>query len=184
MRKLLTLSSVLFLLILVSTPKAYGQVELFGGYSHLGLSGTPSNIASSSNGWAGGAYLHLLGPFGVEADYSNHYGVTPQVPSNGGRYYVPGFTELYGPRFTLALPRIHPFVHALFGTVHGKAEIPSGSITENATGMAFGGGINVRGTRHVWLRLIQIDYLRAQFTNNTQNDTQISAGLIFRFGEW
>jgi opacity protein-like surface antigen len=193
MRKLLPIASVLLLIAGVSAPRPYSQVELFGGYSHLALDGAPSNIGSSSNGWAGDAYLHLLGPWGIEADYTNHYGVTSQVPSNGGQYYVPGFTELYGPRFTLALPRIHPFVHALFGTVHGKAQIPSlsfppgpptTSISENAVGMAFGGGINVKATQHVWLRLIQIDYLRARFTNNTQNNTRISAGLVFRFGEW
>lgn len=184
MRKLLTLSSVLLFLTLVAVPKAYSQIELYGGYSHLSLNSTPSNIGSSSNGWEGGAYLHLLGPFGFEADYSNHYGVSPKLPANGGRYYVPGLTQLYGPRFTLALPRIHPFVHALLGTVHGKAELSSGIVTEDAVGLDFGGGINVRATRHVWLRLIQVDYLRAQFTNNAQNDTRISAGLVFRFGEW
>jgi Outer membrane protein beta-barrel domain len=194
MRKLLTFASLLVLLALVSAPKAYSQIELYGGYSHLSLNGAPSNIGSSANGWAGGAYLHLLGPWGIEADYSNHYGVSPRPPSNGSTYYVPGFTELYGPRFTLALPRIHPFVHALFGTIHGKAVLVSplqvfppiiiGTSTENAVGMAFGGGLNVRATRHVWLRLVQVDYLRAQFTNNTQNDTRVSAGLVFRFGEW
>ena len=195
MRKLLTLFPALLVLTLAAAPRAYSQVELFGGYSHLGLNGAPSNIGSSSNGWAGGAYLHLLGPWGVEADYSNHYGVSPAIPSNGGTYYVPGFTELYGPRFTIALPRIHPFVHALFGTVHGRAEtfsltpgpVPIGTtqrLTQNAFGMAFGGGLNVKATQHIWLRLIQVDYLRAQFTNNAQNDTRISAGLVFRFGNW
>lgn len=193
MRKLLVLSSALLLLTAASASNAYSQVELFGGYSHLKLGGAPSNIGSSSNGWVGGAYLHLLGPWGMEADFSNHYGVSPSVPANGSTYFVPGFTEMYGPRFTLALPRVHPFVHALFGTVHGTAEIPSSAfppgppttpITENAFGMAFGGGLNVKATRHIWLRLIQVDYLRAQFTNNDQNDTRISAGLVFRFGEW
>jgi len=198
MRKLLIFASLLFLLTVISAPKAFSQIELYGGYSHLQLNNAPSNIGSSSNGWAGGAYLHLLGPWGVEADYSNHYGVSQPAlaPADGSVYYVPGFTELYGPRFTLALPRIHPFVHALFGTVHGVAKVPIPDVPctpqgcpaftsrENAVGMAFGGGLNVRGSRHIWLRLIQVDYLRAQFTNNTQNDTRISAGLIFRFGEW
>lgn len=194
MRKLLTFASLL-VLTFVSAPKAYGQIELYGGYSHLSLNSAPSNIGSSSNGWAGGAYLHLLGPWGIEADYSNHYGVSPNALSPG--YYVPGFTELYGPRFTLSLPKIHPYVHALFGTVHGVAidDVPDApcSITlgcptftarENAVGMAFGGGLNVKATRHIWLRLVQVDYLRAQFTNNSQNDTRISAGLVFRFGQW
>lgn len=191
MRKLCILFSSLVFLTVVSAPKAFGQIELYGGYSHLGLSSTPSNIGSGANGLTGGVYLHLLGPFGFEADYSNHYGISPKVPSDGSTFYVPKTIQLYGPRFTLSLPRIHPFVHALFGTVHGVADIPSltspsGStrITDNATALAFGGGLNVKATRHVWLRLIQVDYMRAQFSHNAQNDTMISAGLVLRFGEW
>lgn len=192
MRKVLILFlPFLFLLTVFSAPKAYSQVELYGGYSHLELTGAPSNIGSSSNGWAGSAYLHLLGPWGVEADYSDHYGVSPRptLTSSGNLYYVPGFTELYGPRFTLALPKIHPFVHALFGTVHGKAGVPPPflripPVTQTALGLGFGGGINLKATQHIWVRLIQVDYIRAQFTNNAQNDTRISAGLVFRLGEW
>jgi Outer membrane protein beta-barrel domain len=198
MRKLLTLFPALLVLTIVSAPSAYSQVELYGGYSHMSLNGAPSNIGSSSNGWAGGAYLHLLGPWGIEADYSNHYGVSQPAlaPLDGSRYYVPGLTELYGPRFTLAFPRIHPYVHALFGTVHGVANVaipeapctaqgcPAMTTSENAVGLDFGGGLNVKATRHIWLRLVQVDYLRTQFTNNSQNDTRISAGLVFRFGQW
>jgi len=191
MRKLLTLSSVVLFLTVVSVPRAFSQVELFGGYSHLGLNNAPSNIGSSSNGWEGSAYLHLLGPFGVEGDLSNHYGVSPALPSNGGTFYVPQFMEMWGPRYTLALPKIHPFVHALFGTVHGQAAVPlpapaigSTIVSENAFALAFGGGINVKATRHIWLRLIQVDYIRSQFSNNSQNETRISAGLVFRFGNW
>jgi len=184
MRKLLTFAFLIVFLSLASAPKAYSQVELYGGYSHLSLNSAPSNMGSSSNGWEGEAYLHLLGPWGVEADYSNHYGVNPALQLGGNRYYVPRFTELYGPRFTLALPRIHPYVHALVGTVNGTAQTLTGRVSENALGMGFGGGLNVRGTRHIWLRLVQVDYIRAQFTNNTQNDMRVSAGLIFRFGQW
>lgn len=184
MRKLLTFASLIVFLSLASAPKAYSQIELYGGYSHLSLNNTPSNMGSSSNGWQGGAYLHLLGPWGVEADYSNHYGVSPSLQFGGDRYYVPRFTELYGPRFTLALPRVHPYVHALVGTVNGTAQTFTGRVSENAFGMAFGGGLNVRGTRHIWLRLVQVDYIRAQFTSNSQNDMRVSAGLIFRFGQW
>lgn len=192
MRKLLTIFSIVLFLPAISAPRAFAQIELFGGYSHLSLKNTPPNIGSSSDGWEASAYLHLLGPWGAEADFSNHYGVSPAIPSNGSTYYVPQSTTLFGPRFTLALPRIHPFVHALFGTVHGTAEIPSSLfppaapsvVKENAVGMAFGGGINVKATEHLWLRLIQADYLRAQFNNNTQNDVRISAGIVFRFGRW
>jgi opacity protein-like surface antigen len=184
MRKLLTFASLIACLLLAAAPKAYSQVEVYGGYSHLSLNGTPSNMGSSSNGWAGGAYLHLLGPWGVEADYSNDYGVSPTLQFSGNPYYVPRFTELYGPRFTLTLPRIHPYVHALVGTVNGTAQTFTGRVSENAFGMAFGGGVNVKATQHIWVRLVQLDYIRAQFTNNSQNDMRVSAGLVFRFGNW
>lgn len=189
MRRLLTATSVVLFLAVVSTPQAFSQVELFGGYSYQKLSAAPSNVGPSANGWNASAYLHLLGPFGLEGDLSNHYGISPTAQSIGGVYYVPQFTEMWGPRYTLALPRIHPFVHALFGTVHGVpvstlVALPPVQKPENAFGMTFGGGINVKATKHVWLRLIQVDYIRANFTNNPENQTQISAGLVFRFGEW
>jgi opacity protein-like surface antigen len=198
MRKLLTLFAAALILTTVSAPKAFSQVELFGGYSHLGLNNAPSNIGSSSNGWEGSAYLHLLGPWGAEADISDHYGVSQPdlAPLNGSRYYVPGFSELYGPRFTLALPKVHPFVHALFGTVHGVADVaipaapctpqgcPAVAVSENAFALGLGGGVNFKVTQHLWLRLIQVDYIRSQFTGGGQNETRISAGLVFRFGNW
>jgi hypothetical protein len=192
MRRFLTLFCLTLFLTLIPAPKAFSQVELFGGYSNQKLSGAPSGVGPSANGWAASAYLHLLGPFGVEGDLSNHYGISTP-PTSYAQYYVPQFTEMWGPRFTLALPRIHPFVHALFGTVHGvpvstfePALSPSPPVLkpENAFGMAFGGGLDVRATTHVWLRLVQVDYVRAQFTNNTENQTQISTGLVFRFGNW
>ena len=194
-RKLLSLAGILVAIVLISASSGFSQVELFGGYSRLQFNrNIPSLGSAGANGWEGSVYLHLLGPFGAEADYSNHYGVSPRN-TNG---FVPGFTELYGPRFTpFHIAGIEPFAHALFGTVHGTGEAigplvgcPSPGctgttkVTDNAFGMAFGGGVNVRATRHIWIRLIQADYLRVGFTSNTQNDARLSAGIVFRFGQW
>ncbi|MGH9471093.1 MAG: hypothetical protein ACRD1N_12225, partial [Terriglobia bacterium] len=99
-------------------------------------------------------------------------------------------------RFEIGLPRLEPFVHALFGTVHGREYSATGcalsgsgcpsqfETTENAFGMAFGGGLNVKATHHMWIRLLQVDYVRAQFSNHPQNDVRFSAGLVLRFGSW
>lgn len=188
MRKLTTLFSLVLFLALGTAPKAFSQVELFGGYSHMGLNSAPAGIGGSSNGWAASAYLHLLGPFGAEANFSHQYGVSPRLPNNNSTFYVPQSTQMFGPRFTLPLPRFHPYVHALFGTVHGEAIVPLGDavakVSENAFGMGLGGGVNVGLTRHLWFRIIQVDYLRSQFSHNGQNETQISSGLVFRFGNW
>jgi hypothetical protein len=172
--------------VLLSGRRASSQVELFGGYSNLRVSNTPPGMGSSANGWEAGVSAHLIGSLGLELDYSNHYGMTPIFPPNGTMHFVPEFTELYGPRFTpLSLPKIEPFVHALVGSVHGVAGVsPLATERESAFALDFGGGINVKATQHIWIRLIQADYLRFNFTNNSQNDTRISAGLVFRFGSW
>lgn len=194
MRKLVIFSGLIICVSLISAPRTFSQVELFGGYSYLHVNNNGSPMGTSANGWEASLALHLLGPLGAEMDYSNHYGISP-VPSPTPKY-VPELSQMYGPRFNiLSLPRVEPFVHALFGTVHGVAEVlPSPgcaaavcsttTVRDDPFAMAFGGGINVKATHHIWIRLIQADYLRVNFSNNPQNDTRISTGLVLRFGRW
>lgn len=190
MKRPLGFAACLFLLFFCFAPASFAQVELFGGYSYLRLAPAGAT-GQNANGWEAGLSAHLLGPLGVEADYSNHYGASSTAT------VAPGFTELYGPRVQLfSLPRIEPFVHGLFGTVHGVQRFPLGApctvgvpcptraVSENAFGMAFGGGLNVKATHHVWIRLFQVDYLRAEFNNSPQNEVRFSAGLVLRFGRW
>ena len=189
-RKLFSCAVIFLSFLILSSAKMFGQVELFGGYSYLHESASSTN----ANGWEASLSAHLLGPLGAEMDFSNHYGISP---ASAFPNYVPEFTEMYGPRFTfLRLPRVHLYAHALFGTVHGVRDqtsilppqsqfgTPVTLVRQAAFGMAYGGGIDVQATRHVWIRLIQADYMRVQFSGNPQNDTRISAGLVFRFGRW
>lgn len=182
MRKVASCAVIFLSFVILSSSRTFGQVELFGGYSYLHESASSTN----ANGWDASLSTHLLGPLGAEMDFSNHYGISPAsaLPS-----YVSELTEMYGPRFTfLRLPRVHLYAHALFGTVHGVRALPvspAGTLErEDAFGMAYGGGFDIQATRHVWIRLIQADYMRVQFSGNPQNDTRISAGLVFRFGRW
>jgi hypothetical protein len=189
MKKILISFVSLFLFLVAGAPSSLAQIELFGGYSYLRLGDVPAT-EQSANGWEASLSTHLLGSLGLEADYSDHYGVSPTNTQP-----IPKFTQLYGPRYQLfSFPRIEPFVHALFGTVNGTelglspttpciAGAPCPRISENVFGMAFGGGLNVKATHHIWIRLFQVDYLRAQF-DSPQNDVRVSAGLILRFGRW
>jgi len=54
--------------------------------------------------------------------------------------------------------------------------------SETALAMAFGGGLDVKATDRVWIRLFQLDYLRANLSLATQSDFRLSAGVVFRFG--
>ncbi len=191
MKRLLTYLIFVLLFASALAPESLGQVELFGGYSYLKLNGEGSN-SQNLNGWEAGVSAHLIGPLALEADYSNHYGSSPTTAT-----VVPEFTELYGPRFEMfRFPRIAPFVHGLFGAAHGiqyfnlgagckvGEPCPLGRTTENGFAMAFGGGLNIKATHHIWIRAFQVDYLRSAFNNSSQNDVRVSAGLVLRFGKW
>ena len=190
---------IFFLTALVClAPAAFAQdVEFFGGYSLLQTTGTNYEHAST-NGWNAAASANFRS-WGVVADFSNHCGASINnfTPiGNGGH----GTTYLFGPQYSFRLvPRVTPFVHALFGGVQGaRATVgtlgPGGScpspqcsgtsiIPETAFAMAFGGGIDVKVLSHIWIRLIQADYIRQNFSNGAMNSPRISAGIVFRFGK-
>jgi hypothetical protein len=215
-RRLLACAGCMLIFGAGFVPPASGQIELFGGYSYLRAHSNIVGRAANSNGWEASLSTKLIGPLGAEVDFRNHYGISPAsfytgMPPPFGSLghpvvgsYVPQFTSLYGPRLTVrSLPRIEPFVHTLFGTVHGIGQetIPIAGIgapcsaklgcpvetinqTQTALAVAFGGGLNVKATHHVWIRLIQADYMRAQFSGSPQNALCISAGFVVRFGKW
>ncbi|HEV2418556.1 MAG TPA: hypothetical protein VGX94_12190 [Terriglobia bacterium] len=118
--------------------------------------------------------VHLIGSLGLEADYSDQYGSSSPVR--------PGFMELYGPRFELLrFPRVEPYVHALIGTVR---EVEPSLSNQTSFGVAAGGGIEVKLTRHIWVRPFQLDYIHYKFNGSSAYSGRYSAGLVFRFGRW
>jgi hypothetical protein len=83
-----------------------------------------------------------------------------------------------------------PFGQALVGIAHLSGEMVEGpysaTLNARATFAAnFGGGLDLRVNRHLLLRLLQADYLLTTFNNSTndrQNNLNLSAGIVFRFG--
>ncbi len=52
--------------------------------------------------------------------------------------------------------------------------------------MSFGGGLDVHPSKHIGVRLGQVEYLMSRFretSNNrlTQNNVRVSTGILFRF---
>lgn len=82
-----------------------------------------------------------------------------------------------------------PYAHALFGGVHGfdsyfpdrVGELPTSYDTSFA--MAFGGGIDLRVSRHIWIRALEADYHYSELRNlqgDRQNQYRLGAGIVFR----
>ena len=102
------------------------------------------------------------------------------------------FTYLFGPRMNLRKDRFTPYVQALAGGVRLTSPFlmdpNTGNTTaRNAFAAAFGGGMDVRATQHIYLKPFQVEYMTTRIpnfwsVNNTQNNLRYSAGIVFRFG--
>lgn len=177
-------------------PAARAQdVEVFGGYSYMGINGTNfENVGL--NGWNAEVSVGRKS-WSVVADFSSHYGAkefyfTPI--GNGGH----GATFLVGPQYSFRkLPHVTPFVHALVGTAHGVIDtfaVEPGGVcpglcsgpfvgrAENAFAMAFGVGFDVKLRDHIWIRPVQADYIQQNFTGSAVHSPRVSTGIVFRFG--
>ena len=171
----------------------------------------PYSKGHSLNGGGGSATVNINDYLGIKMDLqgygSNHTGFNiapnPTFPL-GASGNVQGnlFTYLFGPQVKVRTPKVHPFVHLLFGGAHtnvyGNAftticqPIVGGCAISkkpaaDAFAMAFGGGIDIPIHRHVSFRPAELDYLLTRFDNpftghKNQNNFRYSAGLVFTFG--
>ncbi len=173
MRKFLVLLPLLVLPVSALAQET-PQVEVFGGYSNLNanmnassvnLNGVNFSVAENLNSWFGGAL-----------DISSHFGT-----ENGFRTNTQSLT--YGPVFSYRKNKtIVPFAHAMLGAVRGGPEYLGISKPEERFGVYTGGGLDVKVTPHVALRVIQADYLMTRFSNARQDNIRLSAGIILLFG--
>ena len=189
MQKLLMLivvGSLSFPLMAQETTKS----EIFAGYQYLHLGGTTTNGVASSgqrfNGWNGSLTYNFSKYVGAAGDFGGGYATVGGIPTHiytfaGGPVVSPG-TER----------RVNPFAHALFGLVRAGASAPSqgttASVSQNGFTMLFGGGLDVRATKAISLRLVQADWFYYHFgptaagpATTQRNNVRISIGFVYRF---
>ena len=200
-KRLLFLVCVALVLSVPAMAQDAPKTEVFGGYSYFHSDG-----GGSLHGWNGSVNVSLNKWLGVVADVSGHYG-SESINVSTAIIGVPNFsveasadsnvhTVLVGPQASYRKDkRLTPFGHALFGLarVHEEGSATStlpvvGTTTfsfsdsDTGFGMALGGGLDVKISRSVALRLIQADYLMTRLNGDTQNNARISVGFVFRFG--
>jgi opacity protein-like surface antigen len=157
MRTFLALSMLLALCNLPAAAQEHPKGELFGGYQFIHIQ--PDNNAS---GWNAAITGNLGSWLGVTADFSGAY-------KNGGTFH----TIMAGPVFSVRKSeKVTPFVHALVGVGIG-----SRGGTDTAFATALGGGIDVRVSQLVAVRLVQADWLILRPGGETgRNNARVSAG--------
>ncbi len=142
------------------TPKA----EVFGGYSYLRVN--PSGV--NANGWEAALTGNFTEHLGLTADFSGHY-------ARGGHVY----TYVFGPQIAAQMGNLRPFGHVLFG---GNS-IGDGGGSDTSYAFLFGGGLDLKLTTPISIRLGQADYVRTHHFDQGQNNFRFSVGIVLNLGE-
>lgn len=127
------------------------------------------------------SHFSIVGDIGAthaDSISRNKYDMTLGTFTVGGRY-----------KPLSAQSSLQPFAQVLIGVAHAHGSLvttqnSSGSDSANAFASLLGGGLDLRVSRHVSVRLLEANYLITTFNNNVnsrQNNFRIGAGIIFRF---
>jgi opacity protein-like surface antigen len=160
--------------------------------------GTPPNYYNY-NGFNAGAAYNITHWFAAVADISGVYNSQPNTGSGPTNSHI--YSYLFGPRvYPLGHHKLTPFVHALFGVSTFRLNIPAFGgnpalppETDNAFSFAVGAGLDWKVTKHIAIRLAQLDYQEtrllhtlaadSQVSPDNQNNFKYSGGVVIRFGE-
>jgi len=198
-----------FLLILCCVPLAVAQsndrsrFEFFAGYSVLRISyeiehpnpQEPVIVAFNGkqtlNGFNASATVNLTKGLGLTGDFSGHF--TTNRVSDCCTDRVRVFNLLGGPQYKFRNnSRVTPFVRALAGVANTHAENDFRGVTATNSStdfaLALGGGLDVRVSEHVDLRVFQVDYNpiflssgnELGFGNSRADNVRFSFGVVFK----
>ncbi len=138
--------------------------------------------------------------FGLKFDVSGHFKsrtigfstITNVVDINSRFYNFLGGVQI---KDNATEGTFKPFAHALIGAGHGRNRVhfrddiciaiaPSPcpeDFTDSDTGLAgaLGGGLDIRATNRLDIRVIQVDYNPMSFNETTLHNFRIGVGLVF-----
>jgi len=150
------------------TAQDFSKVDVFGGYSYLRSDPGLGLASGDGHGWEASAAYNVNKWFSLKADVDGHY-CCDQTMHN----------FLFGPQISFRGEKVTPFVHGLVGGSHGTS---TGGFSTTVMAFALGGGLDIKWTDRVSLRLAQVDYLGTRYGDATQNNLRVSAGIVIHFG--
>jgi outer membrane protein OmpA-like peptidoglycan-associated protein len=172
----------------------YPKVQLAPTFMYVHYN--PGGDAGSQDcyGGSGSIAYNVSHWFGLAADLGGC-----KVTGLPSGYSANSFTYLFGPRFTYRnSSRVEPFVDVYIGgdrlgaSCNNGSTGCSGSTSTNAFALTAGGGLDIKASRRVSIRLVQAEYLYTRFNNgssattgggnNSQNNFRLESGLVFNFG--
>jgi outer membrane protein OmpA-like peptidoglycan-associated protein len=157
------------------------------GYDHTQANAPPGICQCfGTNGGYGSASFFFTNRLAVEAQVTGS--TSSHISSLGQNLNL--YTYMAGPKVAFPIHRITIFGQVLFGGAHGtNSYFPTGNSSTTSSSsfaLAPGGSIDFDLTPRFSIRMVQAQYLRTTFPNgetNEQNQLQIGAGIVFKFGE-
>ena len=177
MRKLGLLMGILLFLSLSAVAQ---KVEIFGGYSLVNFQPGDSASSANFNGGIGSVAFKCDRWFSAVGEVSGYHNGNV----NGSGISASAVTYMGGPKFSMRLGPVTPFVQGLVGGIHGSA----GGVSENVLAAAYGGGLDWNVSKHFAVRLGQFEDLYTQFNGaigfgsggGSQNSFRYSTGIVFK----
>ncbi len=189
-----------------SMAQSFPQVEFAGGYSYMDFHpNVPQLTSQSLNGGGAALVYNLANWLGVKAEfmgYSFGSGWTRKLEELGyiGSSSRNLFTYQFGPQIKKHSGKLQPYAQTLYGVAHssgyaavlrakgnGSYVLTSGGGNDNAFAMEVGGGLDIRFSRTVQLRPVEVDYQLTRFGfqnfSANQNNFKYFAGINLTFGE-
>jgi opacity protein-like surface antigen len=163
------------------TPK----LELYAGYDYVRfnvtakVAGFPPSQSFNANGGGGQLEYNPNSWLSIVGDMSGY-----AVMGSNSKLAAGAFSYLLGPRINLGHGKLTPFTQILFGGMWATTGIGGGPSASHFA-MTAGGGVDLKVSKHVAIRLAQAEYFMTKFPdglNNRQNNFRFSTGIVFRFG--
>lgn len=189
MQKVALRVGVLLLLPLSLMAQAVPKIEMFGGYSHLRIEQIPHH------GWNLTFGPNLNKNLGIMAEFSGHYGSRTDTLFTGTDAKTDSMVHSFmlGPRVFQTVGGVWtPFVQSLFGIARVDVDgtvLQNGKVVSFSSngdlgfGMALGGGLDVKATDAIAIRIFQADYSVVRVGGTRSEGGRISAGIVFHFGQ-
>lgn len=189
MQKILIGAWLVFMVPFAAVAQDYPKAEVFGGYSYFRANPEGFNL----NGWNASVTGNITPWFGIEGDFSGHYGNPSDEFGSIPGIDINHHTLMGGPRLSFRAGSITPFAHFLIGAARaGTSDELFGKTSDWALGTVVGGGVDIHVSKSIALRVAQVDWLMTRFDTDPdffygyderQNNFRFSAGIVFKLGE-
>jgi opacity protein-like surface antigen len=150
------------------------RFEVFGGFSYLMTDldeqDAPLDRFDNLDGFNVSVTRYLTKRFGITGDFSAHFRkTTEEFPGGTVRFKSRSYGYFAGPQVKFRnRTRATPFVHALAGAANNRftvEAVPAGATTPvresiklTDFALVLGGGLDVRITKRIELRVFQVEY--------------------------